>query len=261
MYRKSAARWEAGYGDYKFEFPMGGPPWRDETGKREEPTPFFPHLSYKSYCKETLKDVSIGRRSFDSWLAIRAMHIMNKYGDPKAKDDLGNSAYDYLINGYIDDQGVSHPPIKENIKPEGYMPPGSTYYFSPAYILPAFAELGYGFSDSEAKSIADLLADCLVKSQWGYQSNFTDGRYATEDYGVINRPEHVGGFIKAWSIKDDVYNAIDVSKLRLHVESISEVQAYSILPVETPVFTPTTAQYTLAAARALRIYESYKYRM
>jgi hypothetical protein len=268
-YKYCVERFADGYGDYKFEFPMGGPPWADEHGKREEPTPYFPHLSYKSWCRETLRDVSLGRRPFDSWLAMRAMHVMNKYGSPYAKDDLGNSAYDYLIKGYKDDQGNSRPPIKANITSDGYQPAGSPYYFSPAYILPAFAELGYGFGDSDAKSIADLLADCLVKSQWGYQSNFADGRYATNDYGVINRPEHIGGFIKAWTMKNGVYNAVDVGRIMQHVESISEVQAFSLFWYfdgygfvgETPMFMPTTSETTLAAVRALRIYESYKYRM
>jgi hypothetical protein len=264
-YKYCYESWKKGYDGYKFEFPMGGPPWWDETGSRENPTPYFPHLSSKSWCMGEIAPALQGTLPFDSILAMRAVHIMNKYNDPTKKDDLGNTAYDYLINGYRDWRGALHPPIKNNISSQGYLPTGSTYYFSPAYILPAFAELGYGFGNSQAKTMADLLADCLIKSQWGYQSNFLDGTYATEDYGVINRPEHIGGFIKCWTISNGAYLAADVEKLHRHIESISEVQGFSPLTYylswENLMFTPTTAQWTLAALRALRIYEAYKFRI
>jgi hypothetical protein len=244
--------------------PFGGPPLYGMPASPDEPTYFFPYISGRVLCTKELEWASKCRRPFDSLVAMRAIHIMNKYGSPYAKDDLGNSAYDYLLKGYKDDLGNSHEPISAHIDSKGYRPdPSCPHYFSPMYVLPAFAELGYGFGDGEAQKIADFLADCLIKSQWGYQTGFSDATYRTEDYGVVNRPDHLGGFIKCWNVYEGEEREYAQVTPTAAIESIIEIEPFVYFPFnkEQMIFTPTYAEWTLGALHALRIYEAYKYRL
>jgi len=177
---------------------------------------------------------------YKAQISVRACHLMNKYGSPDKKDEYGNSARDYLLNGFKDASGTFWNPIKTyvtditsgNVKKFPFMGPH----------LIAFTELGYGFEDAEAKKIADDLVDLILPSQWGYP--FTKGEEMwgrTTGAGSIRRPDHTGGFMYYVEIKNGNYYSGSWGG---------------------PQIPPwTNLECTLPTVLGLRIYEFYRWRL
>jgi hypothetical protein len=195
----------------------------------------------------------------------KAVFLMCKYGDPTKKDNSGNSAEDYLINGWTDTCGkTSDGIIKYWEKGRGLRATGGVYCTMWGYAIAAFSMLGYGFGYSEAKEVADDLAEIAVKTQWGYP--FTPGEegkgyWLAPDGTVkmINRPDLTGAFFQYFKWVDDkpVYEMFRLGFL----ESFKEKVLGWDLPPEWLVWCPMTLETTLPTVRALRIYDAYKFRM
>jgi hypothetical protein len=195
----------------------------------------------------------------------KAIFLMCKYGDPTKKDSLGYSAEDYLLNGWTDACGKSSDGIiKLWEKGLGLRATGGVYCTLYGNAITAFTMLGYGFGYSEAKEVADDLAEIAIKTQWGYP--FTPGEegkgyWLAPDGTVkrINRPDLTGAFYQyfKWVDGKPVYEMFKLGFL----ETVKEKVLGWDLPPEWLVWCPMTFETTLPTARALRVYDAYRFRL
>ncbi len=187
-----------------------------------------------------------------------------------------NTPKEILMDGYASCVfDVQHPPVKELVYRalQGLNPwepenpdMGNTTIWLLGEALVAFTILGYGFEVEEAKKLADALADWILELQWGVKPGEEGkGRLYVNYHGTwtsftVNRPDHRGGFYHRYTIIDE--------KVHWHPRpprDLGQQIIMSIMGWETPgalgIFTPTSAEGTLVAAAALRIYEAYKWRI
>jgi len=192
--------------------------------------------------------------------SLQAIHAMNKYNSPDKKDTwgpFGNTARGYLRTGFV---GVCPPgwvctwiPVEQRwVDGMGIEYPSGSYSTTRlAAFLIAEAEMGYGFGDSTAKTYADKAAEILLELQWGRHLR---GIGETYEDGVINRPDHDGGFYV-------LYEAGEVYPFRLgRAGFLREFTDQFAMPPEFTGPVPTNLESTLLAIRALLIYHAYKYR-
>jgi hypothetical protein len=237
----------------------------------------YPYWSKACFCKDMyFKRLLIPE--WGAWLGVRAIHLMNKYNDPFHPEEFipnavtgkGFTAVDWLINGgsfigilvrpliafYKPGFGVHHARF-----PEAVMPACT------ACALAAFAELGYGFNYNDpitlkdgtvtnAKAIADDLAEILVRSQWGYPFTPGDeGKANTEYYGVVNRPDQTGGWSQYFFYRDGVVTNT------YKTDWVEETTDMLIgMPPEMMLDSWVGLEPTAQCVRALQIYEYYKYK-
>jgi len=215
-------------------------------------------------------------------LCMYAIHNMNRFGSPDTRDEYNNCARDYLFYGVYD--------------PEGELWAPATWYAVPMYgypyqtglqtgtfwgaLLAGTSELGYGFDDQESKRWADLVFDHLVNprvvtGRAGFQWR-GDGTDQTYDLGKVYRPDHRGGFTIAKEYTAHVtpsYWRVPPYKNLVRASfgmwtnpefpelgPLNPVLDMFNMPPEFPSLIPTNAESTLVCARALMIYEAYKYR-
>ena len=237
---------------------------------------FYPHISRCCYCRDLCRAnfTCFPSEGNIHWVASRAIHLMNKYGDPTRKEDIGgyvrmygclNSAEDYLLNGYkeyVDGKCHWHPGLLTRWEMgkgflRGEVDGVKVYSLSP-FLFVAATELGYGFGYSQAKTVADDMADILIKVQWGYP--FTQPWYGRiHGYGLAKRPDHTGGFMHTWAWEDGYPAFAGIPSAWYNwVFQLLEMEAQ---PPEAAMSTPTWAEYTKLIARALRIYDAYKFRL
>lgn len=209
-----------------------------------------------------------------SWLdnaALRAIWAMRKLKDPKAKDDKGISAEDYLINGWTDGCGVSAPGLITYWQ-EGkgfWISKGEVYSTLHGWALMAFTMLGYGFEYEDAKIVADDLASIAIKTQWGYPwtgeyvgTVGCKGPWQAPDgtIHIINRPDLRGSFANHFIWVDDI--AVKRNLKIGEAEREKEEFFKWNWPPDVPFYTHGGFnESTLPTAQALRIYEYYKWRV
>jgi hypothetical protein len=241
----------------------------------------YPYWSKACSCR-SLYFARVVVPEWPAWLGVRAIHLMNKYNDPFHPEDFiknqvtgkGFTAVDWLVNGgkILTSVGyVTVNPLINCYKPgfgvhhqrwtDAVMP------VCTACALAAFAELGYGFNYNDpitlkdgtvtnAKAIADDLAEILVKSQWGYP--FTpgeEGKANTEYYGVVNRPDQTGGWSQYFIYQDGVVTNT------YKTDWVEETTDMLIgMPPEMMLDSWVGLEPTAQCVRALQIYEYYKYK-
>jgi hypothetical protein len=232
---------------------------------------FYPHISRCCVCRKDCKsftcivwEVHLSGYVNAEWAAMRAMHLLNKYGNPKVKDELGNSAEDYLVNGWwgyckydkglcvdlrkhtgLIDKWIFDKGLKVSTAEVAWI----DLYSCPPALLAAASMLGYGFGYDECKAVADNMVDLALKFQWGYPFDRPEKWY----WDI--RPDHAGGFISAWE-----WDSVPT----YHEPPIwlSDVQAGRFTrDWYEEYLLPTFADFTMRMAQALRIYEAYKFRL
>jgi hypothetical protein len=137
--------------------------------------------------------------------------------------------------------------------------------------LSAYTVLGYGFGDEEAKAIADDLAECMIKSQWGYEviqgiaPSDQIGYHYTKEYGRINRPDLTGAFpveycvIEGESIKFATGYRPWADTLTAALMTFFNISGS---PEEARNYVGGCASDRLAVTlNQLRVYEFYKWRL
>ncbi len=210
------------------------------------------------------------RTTLLSAAANKALYLMRKYKDPYKEDADGNSAYDILINGWTDGCGVSAPGLITYWEPgKGlWIPQAGVHSTLHGFAFLAFTVLGYGFEVKEAKEVADDLASVSIKVQWGYPwtSDYVGavgckGWWLAPDgtLTLINRPNHRGGMRYHWIWIDDkpVSKGITIGEAERFKEEFLKWNWAG----EPCGFAPTSFENSLPTAKALRVYEAYKYRL
>lgn len=201
----------------------------------------------------------------------RAIWAMQKYKDPRAKDNAGVSAEDYLLNGWTDGCGKYAPPLISYWQ-EGkglWNEKGETYTTSHGWAIIAFTMLGYGYEYTEAKEVADDLVSVALKTQWGYPwtSEYVGDvgckgpwQSPTGQLNFINRPDLRGSFAAHFIWVDDVpvLRGIKIGEAEKEKE---EVLKWNWQP-EAPFYIHGGFdESTLPTVWGLRIYEYYKWRV
>jgi len=232
---------------------------------------YYPHFSRCCYCRFECQRLYTCRPRDDNihWISAIAIHAMNKYGDPKKKIPLvdepskSNSAEDYLLTEYIGftERGTLeiYPGLLTRYVMGKGFPIGDDVYSISPFLLLATIELGYGFNYPQVKEIADDMVDILLKVQWGYPFEKPwEGRV----YGYTlpqRRPDHTGGFMHTWAWEGGVpkFKSAPPSLLA----KVLDIFGFRGNPPDTGAYTFTWAEYTKRIARALRIYDAYKFRL
>jgi hypothetical protein len=227
------------------------------------------------------------------WAAYLAIFNMSKYNDPKLKVklprpplcytpacneppfvncpkpcadpgvDVYNSAEDYLLNGFTNMCNETSPPVIDAAK--AYLDGKIECYntINVGSMLTAFAMLGYGYNYSEAKTIADGLADMLVKMQWGYPFNSGQEMVGyTDRWGAVYRPDYTGTFPRIGMFVNGVFTqALDSCQVeRSGLRKIIDWLGW-IMPGDVDIAPGGWEHHPYCYVMPLRIYEAYKWRV
>jgi len=228
-------------------------------------TYFYPHLAkrcispYLVWCTP----MCFGDPDMLGALSVRALHLLTKYQSTHVRDELGNTPLDYLLYGWTDVSLREHPSLAEIfVTGKGSTnPKAPEYYLGPIGFVP-MTVLGYGFGYTQAREIADDMADVIIKTQWGYPFKAgEEGKGYYEGYGLINRPDHTGGMMQVWKwITVDAELKPEASYVRAGwLAQLTSLLHYG-MPPEWAIIQPTWLIPTLGKVIGLRIYEYYKWR-
>jgi hypothetical protein len=177
--------------------------------------------------------------------------------------DVYNSAEDYLLNGFTNMCNETGPPLIDAAK--AYLEGKVECAIVPniGLLLTAFTMLGYGYNYPEAKTIADGLADMLVKMQWGYP--FQSGQEMvgyTDRWGVVYRPDYTGTFPRVGKFINGVFaQALDSCQVaRSGLRRIVDWLGWN-MPGDVDVAPGGWEHHLSCYVMPLRIYEAYKWRI
>jgi hypothetical protein len=229
----------------------------------------------------------------EEWATQVAIFNMSKYNDPKLKVklprpplcytpvcneppfvncpkpcadpgvDVYNSAEDYLLNGFTNMCNETSPPVIDAAKAYLDGKIECVYTVNVGIMLTAFAMLGYGYNYPEAKTIADGLADMLVKMQWGYPFNPGQEMVGyTDRWGAVYRPDYTGTFPRIQKLMNGVYtHAIDACPL-IRGSTIQQIQELGWnMPGDVNLAPGGWEHHPYCYVMPLRIYEAYKWRI
>jgi len=202
------------------------------------------------------RDLYIIESSNDPLLkTIWVIHHLNKYGQPDTKyfyfgDPSSPSSYwtpremiRHVENNYWDGHGIK------------YM---DTFYYGVRLTTFLIAEtlLGYKYGDSISKAKSDRASEVLQMIQIG-----SNGYFETEDYGIVLRPQHRGGFFVGYVIGSSyAFRTPKMSELAKAVFDIVKILlGWTDMKSETKGLIPTNLETTCLGVQALRVYLYYKY--
>jgi hypothetical protein len=227
------------------------------------------------------------------YAAMIAIFLMSKYNDPKLKVklprpplcyspacdeppfvncpkpcadpgvDVYNSAEDYLLNGFTNMCNEASLPLIDHAKLylDGII--DCIFPLNVGILLQAFTMLGYGYNYPEAKTIADGLADMLVKMQWGYPFKSGEEMVGYVDrWGAVYRPDWTGTFPVIGQFIDGAFTlALDACPI---VRGQLPQMAYKFgwtMPADVDLIYGSWEHQLFAEVMPLRIYEAYKWRL
>jgi hypothetical protein len=278
---------------------------------------FHPHWSRSCFDVYLTCTMGEGTKRYEAW----ASHWMNKYKDPDKSFLWGHVAWTFnpcyttartIIKGhscYVSTEQVFqalagaeyrsdypetclswkdwfHPGLGFSGlfgEPAGPSYQGTSMMFG--YMMLGIIELGYGFGDAEAKTLADQIIDVLIKAQWGYKAiqGLAPSSELPYDYcysadGPVKacRPDFTGSFKPTWTpqtVDGETVLAFGSPSLpppslwtkkgmEALIENIAaELLNINSLPEDIYQYAPSSMEWTLFPLIALRAYEFYKWRL